>query len=60
MIHLRTRHDNILEYDICCFGRRFRESSRLIATPANQKKLEKHVKQMNVRAKASRVESQLL
>lgn len=47
MIHLRTRHDNILEYDICCFGTRFRESSRLIATPANQKKLEKHVKQMN-------------
>jgi len=42
-----VRPNGILQYDLCSYGRRLRESSGLSDTPENRRKLRKNLRQIN-------------
>jgi len=42
-----VRPNGILQYDLCLYGRRFRESSGLRYTPENRRKVRKHLRRIN-------------
>jgi integrase len=42
-----VRPNGMLQYNLCLYGRRFRESSGLHDTPENRRKVRKHLRQIN-------------
>jgi len=49
MANIRIRPNNTIQFDISIFGSRFRETSGMQATPANLKKANVTLKQMNAK-----------
>ncbi|WP_283131102.1 site-specific integrase [Enterovibrio norvegicus] len=47
MANIRVRPNGIIQYDLCAYGKRFRETSGLKATPTNLKKAKTVLKKIN-------------
>lgn len=47
MANIRIRPNGIIQYDLCIYGVRFRETSGLKATPVNLRKTQKTLKKIN-------------
>lgn len=47
MAHLRVRPNGRIQFDLHLYGRRFREGTKLLATPKNLKQAQATLKQMN-------------